>query len=95
MYPSALILSTVYRNGPKLQIDVIGMLSEYRYWLVLSVVHAIAIRWKRFVTSSESVEIWLLQVMHGFEAESEGELTLNVGDYVVVRQVWTILCWAP
>jgi hypothetical protein len=28
-----------------------------------------------------------LQVMHPFEAEDAGELSLSVGDYVVVRQV--------
>lgn len=30
----------------------------------------------------------LLQVMHSFDAEEQGELSLSVGDYVVVRQVW-------
>jgi len=29
----------------------------------------------------------ILQVMHPFEAEDTGELSLSVGDYVVVRQV--------
>lgn len=30
---------------------------------------------------------YLLQVVHAFVAESEKELSLDVGDYVVVRQV--------
>ncbi|CAM6120792.1 unnamed protein product [Calypogeia fissa] len=30
---------------------------------------------------------FLAEVMHGFEAESEGELSLAIGDFVVVRQV--------
>jgi len=38
---------------------------------------------------------WLGQVMHDFEAEDQGELSLSVGDYVVVRQVcpsfWLLL----
>jgi hypothetical protein len=28
-----------------------------------------------------------LQVIHSFDAEAEGELSISVGDYVVVRQV--------
>ncbi|XP_057851249.1 SH3 domain-containing protein 2 isoform X2 [Cryptomeria japonica] len=39
-----------------------------------------------------SVEIamyFLAEAMHAFEAESEGELSLAIGDYVVVRQVLT------
>lgn len=32
--------------------------------------------------------LWkLLQVVHSFEAEGTGELSLRAGDYVVVRQV--------
>ncbi|OAE30338.1 hypothetical protein AXG93_4201s1390 [Marchantia polymorpha subsp. ruderalis] len=38
-------------------------------------------------THTQKAMYFLAEVMHGFEAESEGELTLNVGDYVVVRQV--------
>ena len=30
-----------------------------------------------------------LQGMHELEHESEGEMSLEVGDYVVVRQVWS------
>jgi hypothetical protein len=33
----------------------------------------------------------LVQVMHDFEAEDQGELSLTVGDYVVVRQVCHII----
>jgi hypothetical protein len=36
---------------------------------------------------------WLEQVMHDFEAEDQGELSLSVGDYVVVRQVCPLLIW--
>jgi hypothetical protein len=36
---------------------------------------------------------WLGQVMHDFEAEDQGELSLSVGDYVVVRQVCPLLIW--
>jgi hypothetical protein len=31
--------------------------------------------------------------MHDFEAEDQGELSLSVGDYVVVRQVYPLLIW--
>lgn len=33
-----------------------------------------------------------MQVIHSFDAQSEGELSLSVGEYVVVRQV---LCFPP
>jgi hypothetical protein len=36
---------------------------------------------------------WSGQVMHDFEAEDQGELSLSVGDYVVVRQVCALLIW--
>jgi endophilin-A len=36
----------------------------------------------------------LVQVMHDFEAEDQGELSLTVGDYVVVRQVCHIIDWS-
>jgi len=36
---------------------------------------------------------WSGQVMHDFEAEDQGELSLSVGDYVVVRQVCPLLIW--
>jgi hypothetical protein len=32
-------------------------------------------------------------LMHDFEAEDQGELSLSVGDYVVVRQVCPLLIW--
>lgn len=37
--------------------------------------------------SVEKAMYFLAEAMHAFEAESEGELSLAVGDYVVVRQV--------
>lgn len=37
--------------------------------------------------SVEKAMFFLAEAMHAFEAESEGELSLAVGDYVVVRQV--------
>ncbi|EFJ32107.1 hypothetical protein SELMODRAFT_169133 [Selaginella moellendorffii] len=39
--------------------------------------------------SDRKSSFFLAEVMHPFEAESEGELTIAVGDYVVVRQVST------
>eukprot|EP00246_Nothoceros_aenigmaticus_P002511 TRINITY_DN1337_c0_g1_i1.p1 TRINITY_DN1337_c0_g1~~TRINITY_DN1337_c0_g1_i1.p1 ORF type:complete len:381 (+),score=81.88 TRINITY_DN1337_c0_g1_i1:72-1214(+) len=38
-------------------------------------------------TSAQKALYFLAEVMHAFEAESEGELSLTVGEYVVVRQV--------
>jgi hypothetical protein len=32
-------------------------------------------------------------LMHDFEAEDQGELSLSIGDYVVVRQVCPLLIW--
>jgi len=32
-------------------------------------------------------------LMHDFEAKDQGELSLSVGDYVVVRQVCPLLIW--
>jgi hypothetical protein len=40
-------------------------------------------------SESSNLPLIYLQAMHAFEAESEGELSLAVGDYVVVRQVWS------
>lgn len=40
----------------------------------------------------ENFELLILQVIHSFDAQSEGELSLSVGEYVVVRQV---LCFPP
>eukprot|EP00850_Spirogloea_muscicola_P023338 SM000349S12878 [mRNA] locus=s349:82217:85018:+ [translate_table: standard] len=40
----------------------------------------------RFMAAQKAM-FFLAEVMHSFEAESEGELSLTAGDYVVVRQV--------
>ncbi|KAI5054640.1 hypothetical protein GOP47_0029785 [Adiantum capillus-veneris] len=37
--------------------------------------------------TNKNSTVYLAEVMHGFEAEAEGELGLSVGDFVVVRQV--------
>lgn len=37
--------------------------------------------------SNRNSSVYLAEVMHGFDAEAEGELSLSVGDYVIVRQV--------
>jgi hypothetical protein len=42
---------------------------------------------------SSDLLLWSGQVMHVFEAEDLGELSLSVGDYVVVRQVCPLLIW--
>jgi hypothetical protein len=34
---------------------------------------------------------WSGQVMHDLEVEDQGELSLSIGDYVVVRQVCPLL----
>lgn len=35
-----------------------------------------------------------MQAMHNFDAESEKELSLAVGDYVVVRKVFVFLMYS-
>ncbi|KAH7295704.1 hypothetical protein KP509_27G061500 [Ceratopteris richardii] len=37
--------------------------------------------------NNKDCNVYLAEVMHGFEAEAEGELSLSAGDFVVVRQV--------
>lgn len=37
--------------------------------------------------ANRNSSVYLAEVMHGFDAEAEGELNLSVGDYVIVRQV--------
>eukprot|EP00250_Pteridium_aquilinum_P000528 c10588_g2_i1 orf=331-1485(+) len=37
--------------------------------------------------ANRNSSLYLAEVMHGFEAEAEGELSLSVGDFVIVRQV--------
>lgn len=39
------------------------------------------------LSKTNKTNVYLAEVMHGFEAEAEGELSLSVGDFVVVRQV--------
>lgn len=41
--------------------------------------------------SKRHVVFYPWQVMHSFDAEDQGELSLSVGDYVVVRQVTALL----
>ncbi|MCO5581637.1 hypothetical protein L7F22_035526 [Adiantum nelumboides] len=37
--------------------------------------------------TNKTPTVYLAEVMHGFESEADGELSLSVGDFVVVRQV--------
>ncbi|KAJ7541953.1 hypothetical protein O6H91_10G082800 [Diphasiastrum complanatum] len=40
-------------------------------------------------SSAQKSMYFLAEVMHPFEAETDGELSLTIGDYVVVRQLFT------
>ncbi|MCO5595731.1 hypothetical protein L7F22_049777 [Adiantum nelumboides] len=37
--------------------------------------------------TNKNPTVYLAEVMHGFESEADGELSLSVGDFVVVRQI--------